>query len=167
MKITGNLYRIKDLLFFEEVNKGELNHLFVPIMIWDGKKIENKIAILETNVTEDFDYDYDDNLISAGLVENNIYHVISYNPYDGKPFDFVVKDVFNKTDDYERIEKEEIEWSEKRGSKKKSDMLYNLCDEKQNLVKCCPIFYKNQTDTYGEYEKISWIEIVEENRLFN
>ena len=39
MNILENMVKIKDKMFFEVIDQGKLNHLFVPILVYDGTNL--------------------------------------------------------------------------------------------------------------------------------
>lgn len=161
MNILGNMIKIKDKMFFEVIDQGKLNHLFVPILVYDGTNLYNKIALIETAVEPDYDYDYDEHLIVNDYIETKIYHVVSFCPYSGEKFNFVVREIIDKTAEYEKLLEEEKEWLEKRKSAKKLENLSRIDLEKEKLMQLPVIFDKNGKNIYTDEDMVSWLEIME------
>ena len=118
--------------------------------------------LIETAVEPDYDYDYDEHLIVNDYIETKIYHVVSFCPYSGEKYNFVVRDIIDKTADFEKLLEEEKEWLAKRKSTKKLQNLSRIDMEKEKLLSLPTIFRKNSENIYTDEDIVTWAEIMEE-----
>lgn len=160
MLVHGDFYKIKDKLFFQ-IHDEALSHLFTPIIILEHGALVNAIALIEENVEEDYEYDYDEHLEYRGIDYHKTYHAVAYSPFDGSRFDFAIDNVIDKTDEYEEILRQEEEWNNYRSSNKKLKALCDLSLQKQNLIGDVLIFEINEDCVFEEENRINWIEVIE------
>ena len=79
----------------------------------------------------------DDSVQPIGLLIAQLPNKMNY--FTGEKFDFITKEIFNKTDEYNEIINELKEINKLRNSKKKTDLQINNCKKLEKLTKNIPM----------------------------
>lgn len=151
IKIRGNLFIIPEK---ELIN----NDIYSVILILkdDINVIEPYLAFTIEKSEEDFDYDYDENLVCMGINTNIMHYPITHNPLGGEKITFEICSTEDKTDEYNEILALEESYNKKRKSKEKFDVLRSCYNKKLGILnKIPPLFYFSEdAEFYGEFDMV-------------
>lgn len=168
--INGKIIKIKEYEFF--VPKFiENDNIFSIILLKDEKKITPAICFTETISEEDYDYDYEENLVFTGINSSQYLYPIKYNPYTGQQFEFKSTETLDLTSKCEELDEKFKIVNAKRKSSKKSSELFLIRKELNELLKeIPPIFNKadlldedDEIETYYESDGINAAYLITEN----
>lgn len=124
----------------------EKTGIFTIMLLIKDDKIIPCVSIKEETAEEDFDYDWEDNLVPNGLIKNIILHPIEFNPYTGNKFDFVVDEIIDKSNEYNEIIFKIEELDKKRKSRAKDKAGIELSNQLNELYKDIPPIFNYVED---------------------
>lgn len=150
---------INDKEFFVPVKN--VDDIFTFVLLLNNGVIEPKLAFTSESFTEDYDYDYDENLYIRGVETCVTYYPISYNPFDGKRIGFYICSIEDRTLEYNDILKLEKENSKKRKSKNKLLLEVEYLNKKENIIKDIPILFSSGNISYTDGDSLSIIDFID------
>lgn len=168
--INGKTIKIKEYEFF--VPKFiENDNIFSIILLKNEEQITPAICFTETISEEDYDYDYEENLVFTGINSSRYLYPIKYNPYTGQEFKFKSSETLDLTSKCEELDEKFKLVNAKRKSSKKSSELFLLRRELEELIKEIPqVFDKadlidedDEVESYYESDGVSADYLITEN----
>lgn len=139
MEIRCKVYKIRDYEFYVSVEEkaDEENNLHIEIRVGNvlkKKKIVPQVFLVDKDIVIDYDYDYDDNLISDYSI-NYYYHPIKYNPVTGKKIKIITEEVIDLTETIDNMRTELSKLNQKKKTIRGTREYYKLYDKYEKELK--------------------------------
>lgn len=163
--ITGKTVKVEGLEFFVPNENNNLLNIFeIKLLASANSKIKPVVTIIREVSSEDYDYDYEDELVYNGIISDIYYTPIKYNPFSGKEYIFESKEVIDRTQEYHNLLEEQKEVEKRKKSNSKTKKLYALSKKLNMLFSDIPkVLYADNilveyNDSEHEMSPICFIE---------
>lgn len=106
------------------------------------------IALIRESSEEDYDYDWEENLVSNGIITTTVLFPIKYNPFTGAEYKFEVSYIEDKSEEYNQLVAEAEEINKMRKSMKKTSLEFTNRQKMDKLFSEIPPIF----DSIGDNE---------------